>query len=241
MRYGIFSDIHGNLEALEAVLGSYQSQGIEEYLCGGDLVGYGPDPLECIKKTKAISSQIVAGNHDWAAVEKFDISYFNPIAKEAILWTRRNLFSQEKDFLSSLKLVYENEDLLLVHGSLKNPQEFPYIIDLYEAKELFQRLNKKVCFIGHSHIPGVFIKSDDNIKYFNFQNFTLKKDHQYIVNVGSVGQPRDGDWRACYVIYDTEKKFIQIKRVSYDIKTVQKKIISKGLPMYLALRLGEGR
>ena len=242
MRYGIFGDIHSNLEALEAVIEAYQKEHIDKYLCAGDVVGYATNPKECIDKVKTLAMITVAGNHDWGSVDLFSADYFNPNAKEAISWTKRNLGEQDKYFLESLKLVYKNEDLTLVHGTLDNPQDFNYMTDGYIAEETFRVLETNICFVGHSHAAGIFIKDkDDNLYYLEEQYIDIKDANKYIVNVGSVGQPRDGNPQGAYCIFDSDKKGVRIERISYDIKTARKKIIKAGLPKFLGDRLVIGQ
>ncbi|MCM8799227.1 MAG: metallophosphatase family protein [Candidatus Omnitrophica bacterium] len=242
MRYGIFSDIHSNLEALEAVIKAYRRESIDIYLCVGDIVGYAADPSNCIQLVKKISSVVIAGNHDWAAVDLFPIDYFNPVAKRAIIWTKTKLSEEEKRYLGSLSLTYRNDNLSLVHGTLDSPQDFKYMDEVFDAEESFKILENNICFIGHSHISGVFVKDDQNkVYYYEPTHLKLSKNYQYIVNVGSVGQPRDGNPFACYSVFDTEKKEVWIKRVDYDIKSSYKKIIEAGLPVFLAERLYLGR
>ena len=242
MRYGIFGDIHSNLEALEAVIKAYQKEHIDKYLCAGDVVGYATNPKECIDKVKTLAMITVAGNHDWGSVDLFSADYFNPNAKEAISWTKRNLGEQDKYFLESLKLVYKNEDLTLVHGTLDNPQDFNYMTDGYIAEETFRVLETNICFVGHSHAAGIFIKDkDDNLYYLEEQYIDIKDANKYIVNVGSVGQPRDGNPQGAYCIFDSDKKGVRIERISYDIKTARKKIIKAGLPKFLGDRLVIGQ
>lgn len=237
MRYGIFADIHSNLEALKAVIKAYKKEGIDKYLCVGDVVGYGANPKESISKVEKIAMITVAGNHDWASVELFAVNNFNPAAYEALLWTREKLDDIERYFLESLELVFKNEDLTLVHGTLENPQEFNYLIDRDAASKTFGLLQTRTCFVGHSHAPGIFIKENNEIFYMEVNSMEIKDGNRYIINVGSVGQPRDGDPRAAYCIYDTEKKSVEIKRIYYDIETARKKIIRAGLPRFLGDRL----
>jgi predicted phosphodiesterase len=242
MRYGIFADIHSNLEALEAVRKAYRGESIDQYLCVGDVVGYAANPRECIEKIKGLLAITVAGNHDWAAVNLFSVDYFNPAALQAILWTRDSLDDKSRCFLGSLKLLYKNEDLTLVHGTLNKPEDFNYMTDSYVAEETFGILENKICFVGHSHVAGIFIKDKDGrINYLLDNCIGIKKENRYIVNVGSVGQPRDGNHKAAYCIYDTRKREVQIKRIDYDIKTASRKIIAAGLPPFLGERLFLGR
>jgi len=242
MRYGIFSDIHSNKEALDAVLAAYKNLSIDKYLCAGDLVGYFADPNDCIFRIRDTVEAYAAGNHDWASVDLFPVDYFNELAAEAILWTKESLNAGCKDFLRSLNLVYKNNDLTMVHGTLDYPDEFNYLTTADAARQTFKVLENQVCFLGHTHTPGIFTKEKNGrIRFFTDTAFRFQVGRSYIVNVGSVGQPRDGNACACFCIYDTEQKSIEIKRVAYDIKKTQKKTIAAGLPHFLADRLMLGR
>jgi predicted phosphodiesterase len=242
MRYGIFADIHSNLEALEAVLEAYKKETIDKYLCLGDVVGYATNPKECINKIRALAMVTVAGNHDWGSVSLLSADYFNPEARQAISWTKDNLDNEDKYFLESLKLTYKNDTLTLVHGTLNDPQDFNYMTDDFSALDTFRLLETNICFIAHTHVAGAFIKDkSDNAYYCLDEQVKIKNGNKYIINVGSVGQPRDGNPCACYCVYDTDKKEAQIKRVSYDIKAARKKIIAAGLPRFLGDRLVVGR
>jgi predicted phosphodiesterase len=240
MRYGIFADVHSNLEALEAVINAYKNEHIDHYLCAGDVIGYAADPGECIEKIKALSAISVAGNHDWAAVDLFSADYFNPLARQAVLWTRDNLGDDNKRFLKSLKLLYKSEHFVMVHGTLNNPGDFNYMNDGYMAEETFKLLDADICFLGHTHVAGVFVK-DKNNRISYLKESDIKEDNKYIVNVGSVGQPRDGNPKAAYCIYDTDRRKVKIKRIGYDIETAARRIIKAGLPRFLADRLAVGR
>ncbi len=238
MRYAIFSDIHSNLEALEAVFNAYRTESIDKYLCVGDVVGYAADPKECIKRIEDLAIVTVAGNHDWATVDLFPLNYFNELAYEAIFWTSQSIDDNARYFLKSLKLIYKNKDLTLVHGTLDNPHDFNYMTDGYIAEETFRLMETNICFVGHSHVAGIFIKDkNERIIYHQEDNIDVKEDNRYIVNVGSVGQPRDGNPRAAYCIYDTDSRKLWIKRVSYDMNTARKKIVDAGLPKFLGDRL----
>jgi len=242
MRYGIFSDIHSNLEALEAVIVAYKKETIDKYLCGGDIVGYAANPNECIKKVRELALITVAGNHDWASVNLFATDYFNPLASEAVSWTTHNLNEGGRHFLEQFQLIYKNEDLTLVHSTLDDPQDFNYMTDDYVAAKTFQLLETNICFIGHTHIAEVFIRGqDERVYYQGNSEIDIKEGNKYIINVGSVGQPRDGNPQAAYCIYDTERKKVQIKRINYDIHTAREKIIAGGLPGFLGERLLVGR
>lgn len=240
MRYGLFSDIHSNLEALQAVLAALRKEDIDRYVCLGDIVGYGANPRECIELIKNLNSITIAGNHDYAVVHLTDIKHFNSNAKEAILWTQKQLEEEEKKFLSTLQLVHSFPDFTIVHATLKKPEEWNYIFSTYEARENFQLLTTPLLFVGHSHVPIIF---EGNTHYrYNFREVVnLEEGRKYIINIGSVGQPRDGDRRASCALYDTESRLVEVKRVEYNIPEAMKKIIEAGLPEILARRLSRGK
>jgi len=242
MKYAIFSDIHSNLEAYEAVLEKIASERVEGYYCCGDIVGYGADHSACIDKTREIKACIVAGNHDWGSVGLADINNFTENAKAAVLWTTAVLSEKEKDYLKTLKPTYKDK-FMLAHASPDRPEEFEYIFDLSSAYKALSEMEKgTICFVGHTHMPGAFIENRDGYVGYNpWPQIKVEKDTKYLVNVGSVGQPRDGDPRAAYCIYDTDNRVIGINRTKYDIKTAQYKIIKAGLPAALAERLSLGR
>jgi len=242
LRYGIFADVHSNLEALDSVIGAFKKESIDAYLCAGDIVGYAANPIECINKVRSLAMFTVAGNHDWAAVSLTSPETFNSFAKEAILWTRKQLDESSRDYLETLKLSFKNESLTLVHGTLDNPRDFNYMTDGYKAEETFRLMETDICFIGHTHIAGVFIKDKlDAISYRLDTSVGIDKANKYIINVGSVGQPRDGLPSAAYCVYDTVKLEVQVKRVEYDLKSARKKILDSGLPVFLGDRLLVGK
>jgi len=241
MKYAVFSDMHGNLEAYQAVLSALEREDIHKYYCVGDIVGYGADPSVCIDITKRLNPVIVCGNHDWAAAGLTSAENFNPYAKKAVLWTASVLTDEEKDNLRSLKLTYEDEDATLVHGTLMEPEDFGYVFDSETAYNMMNLMKTQVSFIGHSHSPVVFTLYKDKIEYTADPVFKVQEGRKYLVNVGSVGQPRDGDSRAAFCIWDRAARLIEIRRVEYDIGKAQKKILDAGLPGILAERLGEGR
>lgn len=241
MRYGIFADIHSNLEALDAVLAALSGENIDEYLCIGDIVGYGADPLSCIDKVRLVTQNIVAGNHEFACADLFALSNLNEVAAQGVIWTKKVLSTKELEFFKNLLLVFENKDLVMVHGSLDDPQDFYYLYQPHDSRETFKLLKKNICFIGHTHRPKIFVKRDIIVSLLSGYKTEINPEYKYIVNIGSVGQPRDGDMRAAYCIYDTNKQDVEIKRVSYDIEKAQRKIIEAGLPRFLAERLAVGR
>ncbi len=240
MRYAIIADIHSNLEALGMVLDALTKERIDKYICVGDIVGYGADPRISIKKVRELDMTTVLGNHEAGCTEFIDLSYFNEYASAAVSWTKDILKESDLKYLKTLKLIVEIEGFTLVHGTLNKPESFHYIFDRYQARESFNLMKTKILFVGHSHVPGIFEYKNNNLKYFYQEKAVISKDAKYIVNAGSVGQPRDNDNRASYVIYDTESDEIYIKRVEYDIKKAQEKILQAGLPPMLAYRLSKG-
>jgi len=243
MVYGIISDIHSNLEALEKVL--EQLCGVEAYLCLGDLVGYGPNPNECTQLISQLSPcTCVVGNHDLAAIGKYDIGWFNWHAREAILWTRQQLTPETKGFLTALPEVLVQDPLTLVHGSLPDPME--YITSPWETRLTFAKMTTPICLIGHTHVAEYYVQREgesncQQVPLTNGGEITLEEGLRYIVNCGAVGQPRDGNPQASFGIYDTEAKTITIKRVEYPIEVVQKKMTEVGLPQFEIMRLALGR
>ncbi len=240
MRYAILSDIHSNLEALQAVLEACQKERVEAFLCTGDIVGYGADPTECIDLIRQFKIQCVAGNHDWAVAGKFDLDYFHGVAKEAILWTREHINFDYLPFLDELKLIFKNSDLILAHGTLDAPSLFDYLKDIGHAVDTFEVMDRPVCFVGHTHVPSVFIQQKDKIFCLQKSSLKLEPNTKYIVNAGSVGQPRDGNPLSSFCLYDSDQETIEIRRVAYDIKKAQDKIIQAGLPSMLGYRLEFG-
>lgn len=240
MRYGIIGDIHANLDALTVVLDCLAKEDVEQTICVGDVVGYAAYPHECMDKIRELEVPCVAGNHDYAAVSKTSIEYFNPDARDSMLWTREHLSSEDKDFLSALPLTLEFDDFVVSHGTLHSPEMFDYIQTVYDAHLSFQVLEKQLCFLGHSHVPITFF-DEDPISYFMEPEIPLSEPEKLLVNVGSVGQPRDQDPRAAYAVYDTDVQTIWIKRAPYDIDAAAEKIREAGLPKMNADRLAHGR
>ena len=242
MLYAILGDIHSNFNALEVVLEEIKKAGADGILSVGDIVGYGAEPSLCIQTIRGVNGTVVAGNHDYGAVNKTDIEYFNPEAREAVLWTSRQLSQEENLYLSGLPLVIEKDNMTLVHGSLHLPELFAYIHTFYDAELCFRGLKNEVCFVGHTHVPVAIVR-DGTIKAIGDPEVNLSALGGFpraIVNVGSVGQPRDRNPKACYVLYDTEKKLVRFKRVEYDIAAASAKIIKAGLPTFNAERIRWG-
>jgi len=239
MKYAIISDIHGNHDALSAVLADVDAAGVDRVVCLGDVVGYGAQPRECIATLRERKIVTVAGNHDYAAIGKTPINYFNPFAKEATLWTRRVCTDEDKEWLRGLSLVEYLEDFTIVHGSLYAPENFEYVLTRFDAYLSFQLLETPVCFIGHSHVPMNYVCTDA-ISDNEDLEIRLRADGKLIVNVGSVGQPRDLNPQACYALYDRDEQLIRIRRVDYDVECAATKIREAGLPVALGERLRTG-
>jgi diadenosine tetraphosphatase ApaH/serine/threonine PP2A family protein phosphatase len=245
MRYAIISDIHGNHQAMQAVKASLDRDQVEEVICLGDIVGYGADPGPCLGDVRAMCRQIVAGNHDHAVAGKTDLTYFNANARRAAEWTAGVLKSDERKFLAGLPLSLDgacsNPCFLSVHSTPEKPEEWHYILSIDEAEYQFERFSQTVCFIGHSHQPIFWqMSGQGECSIVGREYLRLEEGKRYIINVGSVGQPRDGDPRACYAIFDTERMELVIRRAEYDIAQAQQKIIKAGLPPRLAERLAMG-
>ncbi len=233
MRYGIFGDIHGNIEAFKKVIEAYKKENIDKHFCVGDIVGYGANPSECIEEIKRLKAKTVCGNHDWAAAGIFPLDGFNPAAKNAIEWTQKNLTSDDKQFLKDLKPIHDEKDFSIVHGSLYESDLFPYTLDTEAAYRCFIQMKKELCFVGHSHIAGFFSMKGNLINYSREDVVKIESGIKYIIDVGSIGQPRGGNPKATFCIFDTDKSAIEIKRVQYDIDSAKIKIIEAGLPQSL--------
>jgi diadenosine tetraphosphatase ApaH/serine/threonine PP2A family protein phosphatase len=243
MRYGVFSDIHSNLEAMTATLNAMKAEGTEEYLCSGDLVGYYSNPNEVIELIEKMRCwKLVLGNHDAGCIGTTSLSHFNPSAAEAILWTQPRLKPKNRRFLENLRLREEIGNNLLVHSSPFQSEEWHYLIRQEDLERNFRYFQGFICFFGHVHEPFVAEQSPDgSVVLLKKSEYKLKKDCRYFANSGSVGQPRDGDPRACYLIYDSSDLSLSVRRVEYDYATTAKKTLDAGLPDSLAQRLKLGK
>ncbi len=241
MRYAVISDVHGNLEALKKVLSEIKSEAVDEVLFLGDAVGYGPEPNECIELLKKGCRIMLAGNHDWAALGLTDVSYFNSVALEAIQWTIDVLKDKNRKFLGTFPLLKRLDKLLLVHSTPKQPEQWHYLFTYRDAEVNFQLFEEWVCLIGHSHQPVIIERLPSGELITCKDEAYLRHDARYIINVGSVGQPRDGNPKAAYAVLDLDKTTISIKRVEYEISLTQEKMRKAGLPEYLIERLSYGR
>lgn len=241
MKYIIISDVHANMQAFEAVISSFPEKKDHRIVHAGDIVGYGADPNACVDLLKSLEADSVIGNHDAAAIGRTGLEKFNSHAVEAMHWTREELTMPACKYLATLPYVHEEDNFKVVHGTLHDPEEFKYMLTGSDAMRTFQILDKKICFVGHSHIPGIFILRKDKVYEMSKSEIILEKEAKYIVNVGSIGQPRDNDNRACYCVYDQDNNRISFNRVEYNVTEASDRIIRSGLPRVLADRLLYGR
>ena len=240
MRYAVIADIHSNLEALDVVLEDTRQQKCTHYCCVGDVVGYGANPKECLNIVRDMGMPCVKGNHDEYCSSEEDLIGFNPHAAEAVNWTRQHLSPEDRLWLRELKFVRLVASFSMVHATLDGPQRWGYVFDKLAAAASFTYQNTSVCFFGHTHVPVAFIR-DSVVRGGTYSKFKVEPGRKYFVNVGSVGQPRDGNPKAAYVVYDLDESTIELRRLDYDIPTAQKKILAAGLPPRLADRLAIGK
>ena len=241
MRYAVVSDVHSNIEALDAVFAELRDD--DALLCLGDIVGYGPNPNECVEQIRARATATVLGNHDVAAIDNFGLAYFNPAARAAMKWTQGVLSAENLAWLDSLGYEFRMPEFLLVHGAPVN--YFEYILDKAAAGRAFAATDAPIIFIGHTHIAEVYqLNPDGTIEHKHLQQggeVKLLPGVRYLFNVGSVGQPRDLNPRASFGFYDSATQTVRVVRVEYPIARVQEKIASAHLPDALARRLVVGR
>lgn len=241
MNFAIFSDIHANLEALEAILQDAQEHGCTHFVCLGDVVGYNANPHECVAKIQEMDCPIVKGNHDEQASLLESSRDFNELAEHAIEWTRENLTEPDKEWLRELRLQRQVRDFTIVHATLDTPEQWGYVFNNLDATASFTYQHTALCFFGHTHVPMAFVRDDSGVQRVRADALRIEIGKKYFVNVGSVGQPRDGDWHAAYCVYQADNNIVEERRVKYDLATAQKKIITAGLPRLLAERLAIGR
>jgi diadenosine tetraphosphatase ApaH/serine/threonine PP2A family protein phosphatase len=247
VRYAVLSDVHGNLEALSNVLADAASEGALGILCLGDAVGYGADPAPCIELLGERSTRMVAGNHEHGALGLLDVRWFNAAARAAALWTRDRLGADHQNFLTGLPLTSTIGEATCVHASPRRPEEWDYLLSAEDGFQAFGDFESRLCFVGHSHRPGVWSLGSGGPAYedlagpaFHDRRIPFHDGRRYIINVGSVGQPRDRDPRAAYVVWDEDERSVTLRRVTYDHKAAAAKILRAGLPRALADRLAHG-
>ncbi len=241
MRYGIVADVHSNLAAFEAVLADMGT--VDALWCLGDLVGYGPEPNECIELLRRHQHLCVMGNHDAVAIGELDSSAFNPAAAQAAEWTARQLTERSFQFLSALPHEMVEGPFTIVHGSPRQPI-WEYITSESRAAPNFAYFTTPVCLVGHTHVPALFQQQShiDRVfgKIVDPGDTELVSEVRFIANPGSVGQPRDGDPRAAYAVYDSDAGTLEWRRVPYSIEATQRKMREAGLPNPLIERIAMG-
>jgi predicted phosphodiesterase len=240
MKYAILADIHANLEGLQVVLEDAKKQGCTHYACLGDVVGYNANPKECLDIIRDMGMPCVKGNHDEYCSIESNLEGFNPHAAEAINWTRNQLTGEDRDWLRNLKYIRLAASFSIVHATLDGPQRWGYVFDRLAAAASFTYQNTSVCFFGHTHVPVAFIR-DSVVRGGTYSKFKIEPGRKYFINVGSVGQSRDGVPKATYVVYNMDEASVELRRLDYDIAKTQAKIRSAGLPERLAERLALGK
>lgn len=240
MLWAIFSDVHANGPALEAVLAAIEKEKPDRLLCLGDLVGYGPHPSEVLERIRELDCPVIGGNHDLAAVDLLDASCFNPYARAAVEWTAEQLSQEEHDYLRELPLVRDDGPIAAVHGTRDAPEEFLYLQTTEHAADLLDDQPRFLGVFGHTHVPLSFLQRNGEVTVTFSTQVDLTNVDRALVNVGSVGQPRDEDSRAAFVLFDEDQKRLDIRRVTYDVDSVAADITAAGLPQLLADRLRFG-
>lgn len=239
MRYLVVSDIHGNWEALSAVLAHAHGK-YDQVLNCGDLVGYGPDPNAVVDWARAHTAAGIRGNHDKACAGLEDLEWFNPVAKTSAIWTSKTLTEVNRQFLRELPAgPLQVSNFQILHGSPADEDE--YVATRQEAQSVASLVETPISFFGHTHLQGGFLLHRNGAQLLTPRTFQLEADARYLVNPGSVGQPRDQDPKAAYAVYTPDDRLVEFFRVPYDIKTTQRKILSMGLPDLLAYRLTLGK
>jgi diadenosine tetraphosphatase ApaH/serine/threonine PP2A family protein phosphatase len=240
VKIAILSDIHGNLEALETVLATDAVRSADRVICLGDVIGYGADPRACLARVRERAEIILLGNHESAITHPDELAYFNGYARTALEWTRAQLSPDDVAFIQGFPYLHrEPPDLLLVHASPSQPGAWEYIVGLDSALPEMSAFGETLCFVGHSHVP-LAVESGTPARAIDMP-FRVTPGSRYLVNVGSVGQPRDRDPRAAFVLYDAAARTVTLHRVEYPIETAKQKILDAGLPPFLAARLSAGR
>ncbi len=239
-RFAVFGDIHGNWEALSAVLEDAEREKVTRFACVGDIVGYNADPERCLDRIMELDCVTVRGNHDHYCAHEECLQSFHPLAANVMTWTRARLSAIQVNYLKNLRMSCSVNGILMVHSTLDMPEHWGYVFDELEAEAHFAYQSTTLCFHGHTHVPLIFEKAS-RIKRIYPVRTRIQLGRKYFINVGSVGQPRDGNPEASYVIYDAGSREVFFRRVSYDVRAAQEKIRRAGLPERLAVRLALGR
>ncbi len=224
MKFGIFGDIHGNLEAFEAVLEDMQAQAVMQTVCVGDIIGQYANPRECLEIVRALGCPVVKGNHDEQASENREFEH-SDVRKHKL---PSLLTEEQRKFLTAQPLQRLVDSFTVVHSSLDHPNRWRYVSSALDAEVSFKHQETSICFFGHTHIPHVFIR-DTRVHQFFYKKIDIQPEKKYLVNVGSVGEPRDGDWRAAYVVYDSIANTIELRRLPFDLEKAQAKVRGSGL------------
>jgi len=242
LRYAVICDVHSNLEALETVLDEIKRHNVDRIVHLGDIVGYNANPNECVQRLIDEDVVSIMGNHDAAAVGLTELQWFNSSAKQALRWTRRQLRPEYKKHLSKLpETMILDGTIMLSHGSPETRDN--YILDWMDAVRQFTVMVKKsvnICFFGHSHLPSLFVCQGRDHDIQNYEKHRLDKKNSYLINFGALGQPRDGDRRSCFGIFDSDEMTVEFFRLEYDVTRAAKKVEKAGLDNYLVERLLAG-
>lgn len=239
----VFSDIHSNLEAFQAVLADMRTIRFSRMICLGDVVGYAANPKECVDLVRSLDTEVLRGNHDFGVVDDPTMLQMSGPAALGIRYAREQLSPARCDFLVRLPLVSTHGDLQFVHSSLARPEDWTYLRREPEIREHFKAQTHPVSFCGHTHIPGAFClnPADEVTSLGSSGQIALPGDRKVLINAGSVGQPRDRCVDACYVVYDAAHRTVEFRRVPYDIDRAKERILEAGLPKITAERLSLGR
>ncbi|RME22216.1 MAG: metallophosphoesterase [Candidatus Zixiibacteriota bacterium] len=242
MRLALISDIHGNLTALQAVFADIDQQDVDAVHCLGDIIGYGPEPTACLELVTRRCKVKLLGNHEYVVMGLESTEQMNRVARKAAEWTISQLGEREISMLADFDMEHRFDRYMLVHASPHEPESWHYVLTIAEARKAFAAMETDLCFVGHTHIPMVFRCEDDGtIRQQDGHDFTAQNDMKYLVNIGSVGQPRDDDPRSSYVLLDTESAAVRFRRVEYDVTATQEKMVEVDMPRMLIDRLAVGR
>lgn len=240
--YAILGDIHANIDALNVVIEDARSQGVTDFISVGDVVGYNAAPAECIKVVRdELNCPVVRGNHDHYVSHEVNLNDFHPLAASVVRWTRRAITPHDLLWLRNLPLSRPVMGFTTVHSTLDMPDHWGYVFDILQANSNFTYQRTPVCFHGHTHVPIVYEFANGTTEHLPPEDFQIKLGRKYFINVGSVGQPRDGDPRASYVIYDIAANLVRFRRLEYDVAAAQERNRKAGLPERCAARLAIGR
>jgi len=242
MRYAIISDLHANMQAWKVVYEDIQNNNADRIICLGDIVGYGPNPAQVLREMRNKVDAVILGNHDAALCDKLDATLFNDDAQRLLEWTRKQLNTEDLKFLSSLPLTLIGDGFLCAHGEFSEPGNFDYASNAEEVLPSWKATEADLLFVGHTHEPAIFVLGKSGIpRAVDPQDFTIDPGRRYFVNVGSVGQPRDKDSRACYCIYDTESRSVYWRRITFDVESYRKALRATGLKLDPSYYLPESK